>query len=118
MAAAAERGRARSQAARGRACPPEGRPSFGGKCLLLPLEGFNRVAALERNRHLDFQSLGWGDEEGAVFMEALRGAAVRRRALRLPFPRGAVGVFVEDGNRITKDEAAWKELDGKFEYCC
>ena len=84
-------------------------------------EGFvktvNRVAAKERNRHLDFQSLGWGDEEGAVFMEALRGAAVRRRALRLPFPRGAVGVFVEDGNRITKDEAAWRELEGKFEYC-
>ena len=108
MAAAAERGRARSQAARGRACPPEGRPSFGGKCLLLP-EGFNRVAAGERNRHLDFQSLGWGDEEGAVLVEALRYAAEH-----CAFPRGAVSVIVREGNRITKDEAAWRELEGKF----
>ena len=53
--------------------------------------------------------LGWGDEEGAVLVEALRYAAEH-----CAFPHGAVGVAVEDGNRITYDEAAWKELEGKF----
>ena len=62
------------------------------------------------------EALSGFNKAQAVFMEALRGAAVSRRALRLPFPRGAVGVFVEDGNRITKDEAAWRELEGKFRW--
>ena len=78
-------------------------------------EGFvktvNRVAAKERDRFLNFRMLGWGDEEGAVLVEALRYAAEH-----CAFPRGAVRVFVRDGNRITKDEAAWKELEGKFEW--
>ena len=42
-------------------------------------------------------------------MEALRYAAEH-----CTFPHGAVDVAVEQGNRITKDEAAWKELEGKF----
>ena len=54
-------------------------------------EGFvktvNRVAAKERYRYLDFQFLGWGDEEGAVLVEALRYAAEH-----CAFPRGAVTV--------------------------
>ena len=77
-------------------------------------EGFvktvNRVAAKEDDRYLDFWSLGWGDEEGAVLVEALRYAAEH-----CAFPHGAVAVAVSNGNRITKDEAAWKELEGKFE---
>ena len=40
--------------------------------------------------------------------------ALRYAAEHCAFPRGAVGVGVEYGNRITKDEAAWKELEGKF----
>ena len=32
------------------------------------------------------------------------------------FPHGAVAVAVSIGNRITKDEAAWRELEGKFEW--
>ena len=75
-------------------------------------EGFvktvNRVAAKEDFRELNFQSLDWGDEEGAVLVEALRYAAEH-----CAFPHGAVHVHVR-GNRITKDEAAWKELEGKF----
>jgi hypothetical protein len=39
-------------------------------------------------RVLLFENLFWGDEEGAVLMEALQ-------------------------NLITKDDAAWKELEGK-----
>ena len=79
-------------------------------------EGFvktvNRVAAKEdTTRSLDFRRLGWGDEEGAVLVEALRYAAEH-----CAFPHGAVAVFVRDGNRITKDEAACKELEGKFEW--
>ena len=80
-------------------------------------EGFvktvNRVAAKKgRTRALVFEDLGWGDEEGAVLMEALRYAAEH-----CTFPHGAVDVAVEQGNRITKDdEAAWKELEGKFYY--
>ena len=78
-------------------------------------EGFvktvNRVVAKESGRGLVFENLGWGDEEGAVLVEALRYAAEH-----CAFPRGAVRVFVRDGNRITKDEAAWRELEGKFEW--
>ena len=79
-------------------------------------EGFvktvNRVAAKERNdRFLFFLNLGWGDEEGAVLVEALRYAAEH-----CTFPHGAVTVGVGMGNRITKDEAAWKELEGKFRW--
>ena len=74
-------------------------------------EGFvksvNRVAAKESFRGLNFTSLGWGDEEGAVLVEALRYAAEH-----CAFPHGAVRVAVRSGNRITKDEAAWKELEG------
>ena len=55
--------------------------------------------------------LGWGDEEGAVLVEALRYAAEH-----CAFPHGAVEVAVGYGNRITKDEAAWRELEGKFEW--
>ena len=78
-------------------------------------EGFvkavNRVAAKERGaRALIFHRLGWGDEEGAVLVEALRYAAEH-----CAFPHRAVRVYVS-GNRITKDEAAWKELEGKFEW--
>ena len=78
-------------------------------------EGFvktvSRVAAKEGfgTRFLVFESLGWGDEEGAVLVEALRYAAEH-----CAFPHGAVEVAVGYGNRITKDEAAWKELEGKF----
>ena len=76
-------------------------------------EGFvktvNRVAAKEDYRVLTFTRLGWGDEEGAVLVEALRYAAEH-----CTFPYGAVMVAVGDGNRITKDEAAWEELEGKF----
>ena len=76
-------------------------------------EGFvktvNRVVAKESGRGLVFENLGWGDEEGAVLVEALRYAAEH-----CAFPRGAVTVFVSGGNRITKDEAAWRELEGKF----
>ena len=77
-------------------------------------EGFvksvNRVAAKEDGTGLlNFRRLGWGDEEGAVLVEALRYAAEH-----CAFPRGAVDVYVGGGNRITKDEAAWKELEGKF----
>ena len=68
----------------------------------------NRVAAKDHGSGLVFQNLGWGDEEGAVLVEALRYAAEH-----CAFPHGAVGVAV-GGNRITKDEAAWKELVGKF----
>ena len=75
-------------------------------------EGFvktvNRVAA---SGCLDFRRLGWGDEEGAVLVEALRYAAEH-----CAFPRGSVKVIVGWGNRITKDEAAWKGLEGKFEF--
>ena len=76
-------------------------------------EGFvkavNRVAAKEAGRYLDFAKLGWGDEEGAVLVEALQYAAEH-----CTFPHGAVAVAVGMGNRITKDEAAWRELEGKF----
>ena len=78
-------------------------------------EGFvkavNRVAAKEAGRYLDFAKLGWGDEEGAVLVEALRYAAEH-----CAFPHGAFEVDVGDGNRITKDKAAWKELEGKFAW--
>ena len=78
-------------------------------------EGFvksvNRVVAKESGRGLIFQNLGWGDEEGAVLVEALRYAAEH-----CAFPHGEVNVWVRVGNRITKDEAAWKELEGKFEW--
>ena len=78
-------------------------------------EGFvktvNRVAAKKEGRVLDLMDLGWGDEEGAVLVEALRYAAEH-----CAFPHGAVDVGVRHGNRITKDEAAWKELEGKFEW--
>ena len=54
-------------------------------------EGFvktvNRVAAKEGPNALNFQGLGWGDEEGAVLVEALRYAAEH-----CAFPRGAVTV--------------------------
>ena len=40
--------------------------------------------------------------------------ALRYAAEHCAFPRGAVTVFVSGGNRITKDEAACKELEGKF----
>ena len=78
-------------------------------------EGFvksvNRVAAKKKGSFLDFWDLGWGDEEGAVLVEALRYAAEH-----CAFPHGAVQVFVGFGNRITKDEAAWRELEGKFRW--
>ena len=70
-------------------------------------EGFvktvNRVAAIEEGRGLNFMQLGWGDKEGAVLMEALRYAAEH-----CTFPHGAVRVLVCVGNRITKDQAAWR----------
>ena len=60
-------------------------------------EGFvksvNRAAL--GGRVLDFRKLGWGDEEGAVLVEALRYAAEH-----CAFPRGAVAVAVSAGNRI------------------
>ena len=77
-------------------------------------EGFvktvNRVAAKEdcMTRVLLFENLFWGDEEGAVLMEALRYADEH-----CAFPYGVVVVGVKWGNLITKDEAAWKELEGK-----
>ena len=83
-------------------------------------EGFvktvNRVAAKEDGRVLNFQSLGWGDEEGAVLVEALRYAAER-----CTFPQGSVRVSVEAGNHITnasagRGAAVWKELEGKFHF--
>ena len=78
-------------------------------------EGFvktvNRVAAKEGKRFLFFEDLGWGDEEGAVLVEALRYAAEH-----CAFPHGAVDVYVSIGNRIAKDEAACKELQGKFHW--
>ena len=49
--------------------------------------------------------------EGAVLVEALRYAAEH-----CAFPHGAVRVWIGDGNRITEDEAAWKELEGKFKW--
>ena len=42
--------------------------------------------------------------------------ALRYAAEHCAFPHGAVEVDVGDGNRITKDKAAWKELKGKFEW--
>ena len=81
-------------------------------------EGFvksvNRVAA-KANGVLGFQLLGWGDEEGAVLVEALRYAAER-----CTFPHGSVEVCIESGNHITdasagEGAAVWKELEGKFE---
>ena len=82
-------------------------------------EGFvktiNRVAANRAANvsasFLVFEKLGWGDEEGAVLLEALQYAAEH-----CSFPHGAVEVWVEEGNHITKDEAAWKELEGKFQW--
>ena len=59
-----------------------------------------------------FTRLDWGDEEGAVLVEALRYAAEH-----CAFPHGAVEVHVGMGNCITYDEAAWKELEGKFKCC-
>ena len=56
-------------------------------------EGFvktvNRVAAKERGRYLNFTHLGWGDEEGAVLVEALRYAAEH-----CAFPHGDIEVDV------------------------
>ena len=46
-----------------------------------------------------------------MLVEALRCAAEH-----CAFPHGAVNVFVGYGNRITKDEATWEELEGKFEW--
>jgi hypothetical protein len=69
----------------------------------------NRVAAKDSDRFLIFKQLGWGEEEGAVLVEALRYAAEH-----CTFPHGDVEVYVGVGNRITYDEAAWKELEGKF----
>ena len=84
-----------------------------GRVSRLYQEGFvktmNRVAAKEEGGLLDFEKLGWGDEEGAVLMEALRYAAEH-----CTFPYGAVLVRVGYGNRINKDEATWKEVNGKF----
>ena len=40
--------------------------------------------------------------------------ALRYAAEHCAFPHGAVEVAVGYGNRITKDEAAWRELEGKF----
>jgi hypothetical protein len=45
-----------------------------------------------------------------VLVEALRYAAEH-----CAFPHGAVDVVVR-GNRSTTDEAAWKELEGKFQW--
>ena len=42
--------------------------------------------------------------------------ALRYAAEHCAFPHGAVWVYVRSGNRITKDEAAWKELEGKFKW--
>ena len=42
--------------------------------------------------------------------------ALRYAAEHCAFPHGAVTVVVSVMNRITKDEAAWKELEGKFEW--
>ena len=58
-----------------------------------------------------FTRLDWGDEEGAVLVEALRYAAEH-----CAFPRGEVTVLVRAWNCISKDEAAWKELEGKFRW--
>ena len=85
-------------------------------------EGFvatvNRVAAKEDQafRSLAFHHLGWGDEEGAVLVEALRYAAKR-----CTFPHGSVRVAVGNGNHITdasagRGAAVWKELKGKFHF--
>ena len=74
------------------------------------MKSVNRVAAKEGGGALNFRWLGWGDEEGAVLVEALRYAAEH-----CAFPRGAVDVGVSDGNRITKDEDACKELEGHFQ---
>ena len=40
--------------------------------------------------------------------------ALRYAAEHCAFPNSPVNVVVSGGNRITKDEAAWKELEGKF----
>jgi len=79
---------------------------------------FNRVAAKEEEaaRALGFQNLGWGDEEGAVLVEALRYAAER-----CTFPQGSVKVAIGAGNRVTdasagEGAAVWKELEGKFHF--
>ena len=86
-------------------------------------EGFvatvNRVAAKEDQtfRSLVFQRLGWGDEEGAVLVEALRYAAER-----CTFPHGSVRVNIGGmGNPLTdasagEGAAVWKELEGKFNW--
>ena len=84
-------------------------------------EGFvktvNRVAA--KGGGLVFVNLRWGDKEGAVLVEALRYAAEH-----CTFPRGAVRVHVEGGDRISAvsrvgtagHEAEWRELKGKFVF--
>ena len=86
-------------------------------------EGFlatvNRVAAQEDKnfRSLAFEELGWGDEEGAVLVEALRYAAER-----CTFPQGSVKVVLgRRGNHLTdasagEGAAVWKELEGKFHW--
>ena len=85
-------------------------------------EGFvttvNRIAAKENYnfRSLTFLDLGWGDEEGAVLVEALRYAAER-----CTFPHGSVRVAIGLGNHLTdasagRGAAVWKELKGKFHY--
>eukprot|EP00964_Phaeocystis_antarctica_P069789 scaffold42456_cov66-Phaeocystis_antarctica.AAC.2 len=62
----------------------------------------NRVAAEpEGTRVLAFQELGWGDDEAAELLLALRYAAAK-----CAFPEGAVGVFVESGNRISEEAMA------------
>ena len=42
--------------------------------------------------------------------------ALRYAADHCIFPCGAVAVTIEYGNHITKDEAAWKGMEGKFTW--
>eukprot|EP00964_Phaeocystis_antarctica_P106366 scaffold71254_cov84-Phaeocystis_antarctica.AAC.1 len=63
----------------------------------------NRVAAEPDSgmRVLGFQKLGWGDDEAAELLLALRYAAAK-----CAFPDGAVGVYVNGGNRISEEAMA------------
>ena len=62
----------------------------------------NRVAAEPLDtRLLVFEKLGWGDAEAAELRLALQYAAAK-----CAFPKGAVPVYVTDGNRISEEALA------------
>ena len=63
----------------------------------------NRVAAEPdwRMRYLNFQDMGWGDDEAAELLLALRYAAAK-----CAFPEGAVQVAVTHGNHFSEEAIA------------